>query len=52
MDENIHLYQPLDPNNPWENEGFYTPNIWVINPQKMRVVGSHGIPSLKLTFRT
>ena len=48
LDEMTHLSQcflnkvPLDPNNPWKNEGFNPPEIWLFSPLKMRAVDSHG----------
>ena len=36
-------YMPLDPNNPWKNEGFLNPPIYgFFLPLKMKVLGSHG----------
>ena len=34
-------YIPLDPNNPWKNEGCKPPRIWVFSPLKIQVLGSH-----------
>ena len=40
---------PLDLNNPWKNEGFYTPNTWVLLPRKMNE--GCGFPWYRLVYR-
>ena len=34
--------QPLDPNNPWKNEGFTPPNMGFLTPKNEGNLGSHG----------
>ena len=33
LEEKIHVFLPLDTNNPWKNEGFRPLKIWVITPK-------------------